>query len=81
MKVVLIAANQRDADWWAREQPFPPRRGELVVVTPRAKHAARGVAADLVLITSQALRTLTADQLYELRAVTLPCVMASLDGR
>lgn len=78
MRVVLIAASQRDAERWEERQPG---LGRVVVewVSPRAPQRARGMTADAVLATSAA-HELEPDVWEGLLAETMPAVASGGTG-
>ena len=72
MRVVLVAASERDAARWVERQPNVD--GVVVEwVSPRSPHRARGTTADAVLATDAA-HELEPDVLEGLLLVVAPCV-------
>lgn len=78
MRIVLIAASERDAERWIARQPSLAA-DDVVWVSPRSPARARGRTADVVLSTSAAWE-LEPDVWQGLVAETLPTVATSPAG-
>lgn len=72
MTAILIAASKADGFAWWDSQPAPP---SCTVITPRSPRGARGITADMVLVTPAMQGH---PKLRELIAEAIPSVWASL---